>query len=290
MNEEELGSQLEQLIIGANDILSEGVITVQEYLYSQLVKILKDLKLDDQGYIIQSSENRTIIQDAINAIDDKVQSSSYKTHVENYLSTVPSIDQLNVTYFEALSDAFKPNRQYLASLQKSTVGQIEDLLFNSGFESQIKIPLSAILNQNINSGGSFTALLEQVKQYVKGTPELDGRLLSYTKTITKSTLFDYSRAFQQSVSSDLGLTWYNYSGGLMDKSRQFCIDHAGGYFSQAEVESWADQDWAGKRDDTTASSIFIYAGGWNCGHSIIPVDESTVPAEDIQAAKDGGFI
>lgn len=289
MEPEELAAKLETLIIGAGKVLADGILTVQDYLYNQIVKVLKDLELDDNGYIIQSASNRKIISEAITAIDVKVKTSSYQAQVENYLGTINKIDALNITYFEAISAAFKPNKQFLANLQKNTITQLENLLFNSGFQSQIKIPLAQVLNQNINSGGSFTGLLEQVKQYIKGSASVDGKLLKYVKTITRDTLFDYSRAFQQAVSSDLGLTWYCYSGGLMDKSRDFCIEHAGHYYPQAQVESWADLDWQGKNPDTTASSIFIYAGGFSCGHSLIPVAIEAVPPEDIAMAKLEGY-
>lgn len=289
MEPEELAAKLETLILGANKILADGILTVQDYLYNQLVKVLKDLDLDDNGYIIQSQANRKVIQQAVNTIDAKIQTSGYQSEVENYLNAIPKIDALNITYFEAISDVFKANKQFLDSLQKSTIAQLEDQLFNSGFESQIKIPLSQILNQNINSGGSFTGLLDQVKTYIKGQPGLDGRLLSYSKQITRDSLFAYSRSFQKSISSDLGLEWYAYSGGLMDKSRPFCIEHAGHYYPQKQVESWASEDWMGKNPATTESSIFIYVGGFSCGHSLIPVHISAVPQEDIQAAKDFGF-
>jgi len=290
MTPEELAVKLESTIIRANEVLASGVQGVQDYLYTQLVKVLKDLELDDDGLIKQSAVNRKVIEKAINTIDAKIQSSRYQVEVEQYLSVIPQIDALNITYFEVISDAFKPNRQFLASLQKQTVSQLEDLLFNQGFEASVKIPLTNLLNQNINAGGHFTDLLDSVKIYIKGDSKIDGKLLSHTKTVTKSTLFNYSRAFQQAISKDLGLQWFAYSGGLMDKSREFCKERAGHYYQKAEVESWGDLTWGGQIQGTNASNVFVYAGGWNCTHSIIPVVESVVPEEDIQSAKDGGFV
>lgn len=290
MTPEELARRLESTIISANDTLSAGIITIQDSLYPQIVKVLKDLDLDEEGLIKQTAANRAIMNKALGVLDKKVASSQYQNLVEKYLKTIPAVDALNVTYFEVLSDAFKPNRQFLASLQKQTIKQVEDLLFNQGFQASVKIPLSNLLNTSVNSGGHFTDLLDSVKGFIKGNSEIDGKLLSHTKTITKSTLFNYSRAFHHAVSNDLGLVWFAYSGGLMRSSRDFCIDKAGHYFRKEEIESWASQDWAGKVQGTNASSIFIFAGGWNCAHSIIPVDESTVPEEDIISSKERGFV
>jgi len=290
MTPEELAAKLESTIIAANEILGAGIITVQNSLYPQIVKVLKDLELDGEGLILQNAGNRAVINGAISTIDHKIESSQYKAVVEKYLGTVTEIDKLNVTYFEAISSAFKPSRQFLASLQKDTVKQIEELLFNSGLESQIITPLRTILNQNINSGGQFVDMIEQVKTYIKGTPTTDGKLLRYAKQITSDALFNYSRAYHLSLTADLGLEWFCYSGGLTDKSRDFCIEHAGYYYPKAEVESWASQDWAGKRPDTTETTIFIYVAGFQCRHSLIPVHESVVPKEDIDSAKERGFV
>lgn len=289
MSPNELGNKLETVILTANNALSRGVLGVQDYLYTHLIKTLKDLELDENGAILQNANNRKVIDRAVQVIDERIQTSQYQNYVEKYLGTFDAIDTVNITYFEILSDAFKPNRQFLASLQKQTVSDIESLLFNSGWESQIKIPLSQILNQNINSGGSFTGMLDQVKTYVKGNLKIEGRLLSYTKQITKDALFNYSRAFQKAVTEDLGLVWYAFSGGLMKDSRPWCVEHAGGYYHRDEIISWVNIDWKGKRPDTTESSIFIYCSGYNCTHSLIPVDISVVPQSDIDSAIENGF-
>lgn len=289
MTPDKLANDLDKVIIAANRTLADGITTVQDYVYKNLVNILKGLETDDEGYIIQSAANRQIIQRAINSIDVRVAKSSYDSDIETYLGTTKKIDVLNISYFEAISDAFSANKQFLNSLKKEAIATVEDLLLNSGFESQIKIPLGQILNQNINSGGSFTGLLDQVKTYIKGSADADGRLLRYAKAVTRDTLFNYSRTYQQSISSDLGLEWYYYSGGLIDKSRPFCIERHDHVYHQKEVESWASLDWAGKAPGTTESSIFIYAGGVNCGHSLIPVHILVVPEEDIKHAGELGF-
>jgi hypothetical protein len=115
---------------------------------------------------------------------------------------------------------------------------------------------------------------------VQGNGEIEGRILSYSRTFVSDTLFNYSRSYQESITADLKLDWYLFSGGLMDKSRPFCVEHSGNFYHRKEVEKWADDDWQGKRQGTTASSIFIFLGGYNCRHSLIPVHKSIVPPED----------
>lgn len=241
------------------------------------------MEVDKDGYIIQSQANRKIIQKASNAFESGIKNSEYFDGIQSYINTIPSVDKANAAYFDFISQGYKPNAQYISSLKNDTIANLETLLMQDGLESQIKVPLVNILNQNINSSAKFTDLLSQVQGYIVGTKDVEGQLLRYSKQVTTDALFNYSRGYQQAVTSDLGLEWYLYAGGLTEGgkysggSRDFCIARVGKYFHHTEIEEWASQDWAGKRRGTTSSSIFIFAGGYNCAHSLIPVSEEAVP-------------
>lgn len=280
MSASELANQIEGLIIEANGKYASRIIAVQNKLYADLVTILKFVDLDEQGYIKQNAGNRAILRAAQDQFDKTIRSSTYQYALEQHLNVIPVIDSLSTEYFESISSAFKPNRVFIKSLQNQTIETVNTLILQDGLAAQIKLPLNQILQQNINTGGSFTGMLNQVKTFVQGNENLDGRLLSYSKTILHDTLFQYARSFQNSVTEDLGLVWYRYVGGIMDKSREFCIERNGGFFHQKEVESWADLSWKGKNNLTTKSSIFILCGGYNCSHQLIPVSDLIVPEDD----------
>ncbi len=133
--------------------------------------------------------------------------------------------------------------------------------------------------QNVNSGGKFSGFIDQVRDYVVGNSEVESRAMSYTRTFIKDTLLTYSRTYQQAVTADLGLQYFLYSGGIMDTTRDFCEERSGNYYHKKEIEAWADLEWKGKKKGTTESSIFHFAGGWNCGHQIIPVSDLIVPQD-----------
>ena len=291
MTASKLADSIEGLIVASSETYAGALTRVQTKLYDDLVEILRFVDVDEQGYIKQNAGNRAILRTAQNQFDKTIQGSIYQSALEQHLSVIPVIDDLNTTYFETISSAFKPNRVFIQQLQAQTIESVNSLVLQDGLAAQVKIPLNQILNQNVNSGGSYTGMLDQVRTFVKGEPSVaQGKLLSYSRNIVSDALFQYARAYQQSVTADLKLEWYRYVGGLMDTSRPFCRDRNGGYFSQKEIESWASLDWAGKNNLTTESSIFILAGGHACRHSIIPVSEVIVPAEDISRAKELGFI
>lgn len=289
MTPKEVAIKLDQAIQEATDALNTVLDKTQNSIYRLAVSRLKDLDVDPDGYIRASSANRKIIRGVNKAFDEGLVKGGYINGLNKFTKTISVLDSLNAGYFEGIGKAFNANSLSIRSLQKQTLSTIESLLLNNGLETQIKAPLSNMLFQNINSGGSYSGMLQQVKDYIVGGDN-EGKLMHYVKQITRDALNNYSRSYQSSVGNALGLEFYQYVGGLMPESRDFCRDRAGGYFHQKEIESWANLSWKGKRSDTTESSIFIYAGGANCNHQIMPVSTSIVPKQWIDRAIGLGFF
>lgn len=281
MDPETLARAIDELINAADSRYVSAIGRVQRDLYNQLTVILSGLELDADGYIKQSAANRKVLTEADRKIQEVFSSSLYTTAVSNYVSVVPKVDLQNTKYFTAVDESFKPNKLFLKNLQADTIATIEKYVLQDGLQSQVINPLSQILNQNVNSGGQFSGFLEQIRTYVLGNDQVEGRAMSYTRTYLRDSLFTYARTYQQAITDDLGLEFYLYSGGVIDKTRPFCEERAGKYFSHKEIEAMASLEWAGKKQGTTESSIFLFCGGWNCGHQLIPVHESIVPQEVI---------
>jgi hypothetical protein len=70
------------------------------------------------------------------------------------------------------------------------------------------------------------------------------------------------------------------------------------YFHRNEVAGWGRGEgvgecgfpWAGMFKGTNEATIFVYVGGYNCQHSLLPVSEAIVPPEDVARAKSKGYI
>src|ERR1043165_1781449 len=199
MSAQSTAEKIEGLVIAGTDKFAPKVIAVQDKLYSDLTTILKFLELDESGYIKQTAGNRQILRAAQKQFDETIQNSGYQDAVEQQIRMIPRIDALNAAYFETISSAFKPNRQFIASLQAQSIQTVNTYMLQDGLITQIRVPLNEILSQNINTGGSFSGMLEQLRTFIKGGAttdgrQLDGRLLSYSRGILRDTLFQYSRS------------------------------------------------------------------------------------------------
>jgi hypothetical protein len=284
MTPQRTAQQIEEAILQANAILARALARTEKDIYDAILIELKKLDLDAQGYIKPTAANRKTTRDVGKLFDKALSSSGYAEELSAYIATINSIDAINASYFNSIRQGYSTT--FVKSLQKQTITELEGLLLNDGLEAQIKQPLLKILDQNINIGGSYSGMIEQVKAYTIGVDKGDGKLMRYVKQITQDALNNYSRSYQSAVGDALGLEFHCYVGGTMKESRQFCKDRVGKFYHYKEIESWAKEDWNGKRPDTTESSIFVYAGGYNCYHQIIPVSTFLVPKEDIERAKE----
>jgi hypothetical protein len=283
MTPEELSNRVSGIADKAEKSLSKAVTTAQRELLSQMESMLSGLELDSEGLIKQSQANRKILQKADRIFDRAIKESGYYSSLDQFAGTVSAITGANEKYFDFILESFTVDAQYLKSLQKGAISTIEGLLANDGLEAQLKQPLVEILNQNVNTGASFSDLLKQVREFIVGSPDREGKLMRYSKQISRDALFNFSRALQEGISQNAGLEYYQYLGGIMDDTRSFCAARSNKYYHKKEVEAWAKLGkWDGRRPGTTSSTIFVYAGGYGCLHQIIPVSREIVPKDVIE--------
>lgn len=282
MTPNDLSDRIDSITGRAEENLTKAVTQTQKKLFEQMQTTLSRLELDAEGMILQTGANRKILQKADRAFDRAMKGSGYYESLGQYTGAITALTDANSKYFDFILDTFTPDAHYLKSLQKSSVETIVNLLANDGLEVQLKQPLMSILNQNVNSGASLSDMLKQVREFIQGSPDAEGRLLRYSKQISRDTLFNFSASMQESISQNSGLTYYVYLGSHRDTTRPFCAARKNKYFSKKEVESWGKLKWQGRREGTNSSTIFIYRGGYNCEDQLIPVSESVVPREVIE--------
>lgn len=282
MTPTQLNDQLSGIAERAEEALSKSVTKTQRQLFNQMQAMLAGLELDEEGLIKQSGANRKLLQKVDRVFDKAVKKSGYYSALNKYVGNFDKMASANNEYFSFIVDNFTPDAHYLKSLQKTSISTIENLLANDGLEVQLKAPLKEILNQNINTGASFGDMLSQVREFITGNADREGKLMRYSKQISRDSLFNFSASMQESVSEKAGLNYYVYLGAHMDDTRPFCATRKNNYYSKKEVESWGKLKWAGQRPGTNSSTIFVYRGGFSCVDSLIPVSESIVPKDVIE--------
>ena len=62
---------------------------------------------------------------------------------------------------------------------------------------------------------------------------------------------------------------YQYVGGLIDTSREFCQQHDGAIYTEEEIRDIWNDSWPGQ----APGDPFVVRGGYNCRHTWVAVEE-----------------
>ena len=268
-----------------------GTDQVEKNMFDQLLLLCKGLSVDSNGIIRQTTDNMKKTA-AIQAIVEKtLLTDSYNEKVNLFLGDYEAVNNLNNSYFSTLSQAFNPNKEVYKVMQASAIEVAKESLVGSGVTEYVIKPVQDLLNKNITSGALWQDMVTQLKEEIIGSEENIGRVSRYASQITWDSLQQYNRTMNEAVAMDLNIEWYRYSDGLVQDSRDYCKERAGEYFHKKEIEDSSHERWAGKSKGTTESTIFIYAGGYNCKHHYSPVPIDVVPDSVIRRnISNGNYI
>lgn len=117
------------------------------------------------------------------------------------------------------------------------------------------------------------AEIAQLKRVIQD--RLSGvNITSSVRDLTSKTVQDavmqFDGAFMRGQFKRKEVKYFRYEGGLVNTSREFCMEHQGQVYTEDEVyRIWAGSDWSGK----IPGDPFIVRGGYNCNHFWVPVDE-----------------
>lgn len=277
--------QLLNLLEGSVDKFVEGLPEVQRQTYTRLLALLKEL--DTQGDTIQNSvRNIRLLGSIKQELDDLVLNDKYLNSVKEFVTAYGAVASLNDRYFSAVADRYSPPKM-LAEVRKQAVNDAVAALTENGIGANYTDQLRELVKTAITSGGSYSDLAERLRTTIVGTDEEAGKLIKYAKQVTTDGINQFNRTYQKAVTDDLGFKWFRYTGSNLRTTRPFCREMTkpeNEYFHISQVPdiikgrlNSGEVDTQGLRKETNSTNFFIYAGGYNCGHSIIPVPEALVP-------------
>lgn len=270
---------------------------------SMLAAIEEDLRNIDlnNGKIKATVKNLSNIARIKNRLTKIILTDDYKAEVKHFAEAFNEITVLQNQYWKQVEATFKPF-PLLREIKNITIEDTVNKLLDSGINANIADPIADILRTNITTGGSYSALTDQLRQSLTDT-DTQGLLSKYAKTLTVDSINTYNAQYTQTVSSDLGFSWFKYSNTDIDTTRPFCdamTDRP--FFHISEIPSLLRAEGLtyvnkrgervpvpiynrtglphGMKENTTAENFLINRGGWNCGHQCRPVSESLVPQAD----------
>lgn len=269
-------------------------------IYNDLVDALKKLKLDENGNIILNSENYSMIEVLGSEFENAVGSSGYYDNVKDFIKEFNTQKQLNRVFYEGTVEGFENKDVFDLTYDQSKKTAV-DLLANTAVSENSTL-LKETLNNAITNNTNVLDLQKILEQQVVGTDGKLGALSKYAKQ-QAGDLFNIADAnYTMAISKEFGTEFYYYAGGEIETTRCFCEQRHGKTFHKKEIEAWGNGEttvgglkscgypWDGFRAGTDSSTIFIYKGGWECRHTLVPRGINETPIDVIQRALDAGYV
>jgi hypothetical protein len=234
--------------------------------------ILKELStFQVNGKFIFDAENINNI-DQVDALIQKVLKDN------GYFDLIGSYSK---EFEKALSDSIKSYASFgakpsdlLTKFNKVVFSNFQNEMIFGFTATNIKQPIKTALINYVGSQGNFkdfkTAILDLVST---------NKLETNVDLVARELVFQYKRSQQAQLATKFNVRFFRYVGGEIDTTRPFCDKRVGKIFTKDFIESWAKDDWSGKKNGTTSSNIFINLGGYRCRHSLVPVSEAVAKRE-----------
>ena len=214
------------------------------------------------------SENLTVLLDAQTRLPQLIQTAGFNGLVNGLVKKVgETISKLEVYFQKIFGDNDKVRK--VTDAFKNSIAMVRQSLLGEGVQQGMVSEIVKTLQFHIYSK-SNKAVFRKALQQVLGSA---GQPVKFVSTYSSDALYQFSRAYTQEVTKELDTQYFYYMGNRIETTREFCNARHGKAFTKKQVLSWLGLEWKGKIPGTTVQSIFMYVGGYNCRHRIIPISK-----------------
>ena len=274
MSPQEINRRIQQII----DDFNEGIPALQNEAFKRTISVLKELDLRS-GTIKPTIQNLRKLKGLKSDLFDSIFTENYQKNVNNYIHSFQEVQNLQTKYFSSAFKEFAMNG-FIDELRKQTIEDVAIQLTKAGLEANVIEPARKIIMRNLTEGANFGDLVSEMREFMTTTEGGGGALSRYAQTYTNDSLSIFAAEYNKSVTDDLGLTWFEYTGAIVGGSRDFCKRLVQKQFIHlSEISDIVSKDWAGKKDNTTKGNFQSNRGGWNCNHQLMPIAEERVPED-----------
>jgi hypothetical protein len=263
--------------------LGREAIRLQVELYELLRdKFIEALTVDADGKIMFNSKNISRVND-LNKTWATFQEQSYQPVLIEFAKDLVSIVDVEAAYFLAIGKEFDIafefakitdliSKQIGINLTTETITE-GSYLYRLLEGSQIKDQVANYVLQNVSAKASFQEMRKGLETLVKGDETVNGAMQKYLRTYAYDSFSNIQRSIDLNIADTYQLNSFIYSGDIIKDTREFCAERVNGVFTREDLESWQDQDWAGKNEDVP---VEISLGGYNCRHTLMWIPDEAV--------------
>lgn len=267
-NQEKIIKAIEALQAKLEAQMESALPEVFKQLSNEVIDLVSELSLDPDDRaknLLEIIALKRKIGDAL------VGNVLYQSKVLEITEGFKELANLSDDFMSTILDDYSRKQDLYKAILKANVEITKDALLGAGVKSNFENAIRELLKANIAGVGNKRELRSVLTQFIEGTETEKPFLQRYITQVTNDSVMTFNREYLNTVSEDLDVQYYVYSGTITGDSRPFCVARAGRSYTKAQVQSWGKLgDWQGKIPGTNEKTIFTYCGGYNCKHSIWP--------------------
>lgn len=255
--------EIEQFISKLEDKFTLRLNALSKQMYSTIQKTIVDkLEVDKDGNITLSAHNMRIVGELNNVFKSIDFTQTAKKTIADYLTIINAASPY-FRLFGIAADTIKDIEAQMLPRMKARA----KIFNNMSIGRKEAINDRKVLVRMMTKGKSFEELKKEVKQwYVK-----DNRAMANIQTELRDAFMEGDRWVTHEMTKEFNLDkYYLYTGGLVNRSRNFCATKNRQAFKRTEVMKWKNEKWQGK---SIPYNPFINVGGYNCRHRLMPISE-----------------
>jgi hypothetical protein len=267
-NQEKIIKSIEALQAKLESKMESALPEIFKQLSNDVIDLVSELSLDPDD---RAKNLRDIIDLKRKIGDALVGNALYQSEVLALVEGYKELAKLSDDYMEVIIDNYSRKNDLYKAILKANVDITKDALLGAGVRDNFSNAIRELLKANIAGVGDKRELRKILTQFITGSETEKPFLERYITQVTNDSVMTFNQEYLNTVSEDLEIEYYSYSGTIIKDSRPFCVARAGRLFTKDQVKSWGKLgQWQGKIPGTNEKTIFTYRGGYNCRHIIWP--------------------
>jgi hypothetical protein len=263
---------------------------MEKDFFANVMRLVKKLELSGDD-IKKTVSNLRLMNRIKGELDSALYTKRYLKEVESFIKYFDEVEKIQSEYFTESFDKFsKPN--IWNEIKRQTIEDVVASLTEADISTLVIQPVADLIRDDVMNGSSWSNMVKSLEKLIESRSGLDSPLKRYSSQIVTDAINQYAAQYNNTITDDLGLQWFQYVGSLVKHSRPFCRSLVAkrwvnvAEFSQI-VKGKIDGKQVprnprtglpdGKIPGTNAQTLKTYRGGYRCNHLFIAVDESVVP-------------
>jgi hypothetical protein len=234
-NQEKIIKAIEALQAKLEAEMQSALPQIFKELSDEVIDLVSELSLDPEDRaknLLEIIALKRKIGDAL------VNNVLYQSKVLEITEGFKQLANLSDDFMSTILDDYSRKQDLYKAILKANVEITKDALLGAGVRTNFEVAIRELLKANIAGVGDKRELRSVLTQFIQGTETEKPFLQRYITQVTNDSVMTFNREYLNTVSEDLDVEYYVYSGTIIGDSRPFCVARAGRSYTKAQVQSW----------------------------------------------------